>query len=554
MLDKISYFALKTSYFEIVQKTDSNPLLDDPYHQQIPVSGGWRESTKFHGRNQIVNVYGRRVSASDGGPKYVLRSKQERQINLCGRIYRVVTALILVLYSLGLACISKSVRRLLTEGKQKIRFAVPLCNIDRSNDSPKMLRQYRQMRARKRQIQSMQRRSLLAAPQALIKDVAYKASKSRLQEGIEVSEEAVEEIKNRFQEILKGEEASAGIHFYCSNDRVFTLDNVPGLVFKTQRYSHLNGKSMKSRYQKMISAQKIVDEHHLDLLVIPKAKKFKVEVDGKEYEIIAEQKLDVMQNRPLQEQYFEEHAHQLGEAMRQLAIFICKTGYSDVEWRNNPIVNNSFDAQGNQKVALVDTEHQDDVIEGLYGVDRSGLIGLVNEEQAQMIEAVAKEYGVNSPIDFEDAFHERKQLLSMGVAFKAYHARKGIVRGNEEIGCDITGLGFDVAEKGTARDRKQVTLGDVAQAIVDEINRLIVKNNQEEGTVQSKRTILLDTNEEQLFKYTRLGYPARSLDDSPLTSEEKKYRWFDRVLQALMDQGHIFKFEEEDRLGYRILA
>ncbi|MDQ5957020.1 MAG: hypothetical protein QG627_1305 [Chlamydiota bacterium] len=82
--------------------------------------------------------------------------------------------------------------------------------------------------------------------------------------------------------------------FYTIRHLVFELDISPGLLFKRK-----NCNSMKALYKNMIFT------NQLALLVIPKAKLFTVDLRGKKYEAIAEQKVDTnshhMKVRKLQE-------------------------------------------------------------------------------------------------------------------------------------------------------------------------------------------------------------------------------------------------------------
>ena len=209
-------------------------------------------------------------------------------------------------------------------------------------------------------------------------------------------------------------------HYGQKRHRIFELDTVPGLLFKIDTHN-----SMKDRYQNMIYAQTVIRSHQLGQLLIPNAKLFTVELEGKKHEIIAERKIEINPN----EEYFLDYADSLNEAIRQLALFICKTGYSDVEWRNNPILNNSLDGKGNRKIALIDLEEINDPEVGLFGKEntRRGLVGCVNEEQGKMIETIAKENHISASL-FTDASFRRKKKLEEEGMLKKYYAKKGFSR------------------------------------------------------------------------------------------------------------------------------
>lgn len=276
----------------------------------------------------------------------------------------------------------------------------------------------------------------------------YNINEKELQQEVSISEETISKIQTCMKNILQyKEEGSVKLYKSQGNHRVFELDTTPGLIFKMKasKNCHIIGRdnSMKARYKTMINAQTIVRTHQLELLVIPNAKLFSVNVEGEEHEIIAEQKVDINQHESAQEQYFQDYANSLNKTIRQLAVFICKTGYSDVEWRNIPILNNSLDVNGNRKIALIDIEEMDSQTTGLFGGGfwRRGLVRCVNEEQGKIVETIAEQNGVSTS-SFADAYDLRKEELEEGHRLKKYYATKNIVAGDEPIQIDEKTLNF----------------------------------------------------------------------------------------------------------------
>lgn len=194
-----------------------------------------------------------------------------------------------------------------------------------------------------------------------------------LQKGIDINQSTVTKVQSCMEKILKREEGN-GVKLYTSqnNHRVFSLESVPNLVFKMKASKNVKtvgqDDSMKARYNMMIDSKRICRVHQLGLLVIPNAKLFTVQYEGEDYEIIAEQKVDIDPYESQQQKHFEDHADSLNEAIRQLTVFIAKTGFSDVEWRNVPVINNSLDKSGNRKIALIDIEETKGAELGFLGM------------------------------------------------------------------------------------------------------------------------------------------------------------------------------------------
>src|SRR5690606_32895894 len=169
------------------------------------------------------------------------------------------------------------------------------------------------------------------------------------------------------------------------------------------------------------------------------------EADGEKYDIIAERKLDLNPSESAQEQYFEEYASSLNETIRQLAVFICNTGYSDVEWRNNPVLNNSLNEFGQRKIGLIDIEEMDSKTTGLFGggFGRRGLVRCVNEEQGKIVEKVAKQNSVSTS-SFASAYSRRKEELEKVRKLKKYYDTNNIVTGYEPLKVDVSTLGLNL--------------------------------------------------------------------------------------------------------------
>lgn len=321
--------------FIVISPNNPFPISNEEWTQN-----GWEDSEKFNSRHRIVNKEGKTPSPGFTGQRYQIICKIKRDFSYLERTRRGLSGTLKIIRSLGFSLFSKPTRELFTEQKEKIRLGI------------------------------------------LMSSEGFDISEKELQQGISISKETILKIQTCVKKIFQ--EHQDGIRLYHSQERhlVFELDTAPGLLFKIDYYN-----SMKDRYQNMIYAQTVIRTDQLGLLVIPKAKLFTVDLGGKKYEVIAEQKVDINSHESVQEEYFLDFADSLNETIRQLGFFICKTGYSDVTWANNPILNNSLDEKGDRKIALIDLEEINDPEIGLFGEEnrRRGLVGCVNEKQAKMI-------------------------------------------------------------------------------------------------------------------------------------------------------------------------
>jgi|GEM_PF-6917535 len=520
---------------------------------EIPLNNQWIHSTKFNSKDRLVDAKGKAVSSDYKGRQYRIIEKRERIFSAPERIERIFLGTLAVVCTLFLGLFSKSIRNFFIKPKENVRFGVL---VPPSSNLPSQFK-----------VKTDQVHPTVSSSKPKKSDEERTISEKELQQGMSISEETIAKIQTCMKNVLERKE-KGGIKFYNSqeNHRVFALDIAPGLIFKMKvsKDCHALGKddSMMARYQTMINAQTVLRTHQLGLLVLPHAKIFNVKAEGKEYEIIAEQKVDINPNESAQEQYFEEYADSLNETIRQLAIFICKTGYSDVEWRNNPVLNNSLDGNGNRKIALIDIEEIDSEETGLFGggFGRTGLADLVSEEQGNIIESVAKQNNVSTS-SFAYAHDRRKKALESNSKLKEYYATKNITKGDEPIHVDIDSLGLDINKEGRIntyvevdgqlkREKKTVTLKTVIEDLVKEMNKLI-QSNDPQKSAKGKRYFILDTQNEPFAAYDKLGLPEGKF---MTTKEEEKQKWLPLIIQSFIEKGHIFKLDKVDGHGYFIQA
>ncbi len=419
-------------------------IINNP--NEINLSREWTPALKFNCKGRIVDEKGHKVSSDFKGRTYQILEKKQRNFTCAERFGRGLLGTAIVICTLFLALFSKSVRNLFTKPKENIRFGI-------------------------------------------LTSALGKFSEAELQQGVSISDETISKIQTCMTSILNREETDE-VTLYNSQHkhRVFSLSSAPDLIFKMDTSRE---EPTKRRYEKMITAQTVLRTHQLGLLVIPHAKLFTVTVNGKEHHIIAERKLDINPHESMQEKYYAEYEQSLDEAIRQLAIFITKTGYSDVEWRNNPVLDNSLDADGNRKIALIDLEEMDDPEIGLFGggFGRRGLVRCVSERQGEIVRKVAEENGIKTT-SFKGASERRKQEIADRDSLKEFYQTKGITEGNEPVEIDVETIDFSKYPEKITRLRENATM------LVNAINISITEASPEESLKQ-RRYIYINTNTRQ---------------------------------------------------------
>jgi hypothetical protein len=332
------------------------------------------------------------------------------------------------------------------------------------------------------------------------------------------------------------------------------------------------------RFDNMVKAKGVCLANHLGLLIIPHAKKFDVEVMGTTYTLIAEESLDFDPDESVHEELYHKLSTELNETACQLAIFVAKTGFNDVTWRNIPIIDEPAEFRGPRRVALIDLEHMESARNGFLGDlnGSRGLIQCVSEEQIDSVIAEARKQGVAlSEEAAKRAKEHRLKELEDDKRLRVFYTHNGIVTGKEPIQVDLDSLGLDLTEEGQisacVRDesgvgiwkrmmlhlynpqlpkKRRVTLGEAVENVIVEMNRLI-QNSSDHASTKGKRYLVLNTNQYPFNQYLKLGLPA---DKFFISEEEEKQLWLHRIIQALVDKGHVFEIDKVNGYGYFIQA
>ncbi len=406
-------------------------------------------------------------------------------------------------------------------------------------------------------------------------------AKQELEEGMDISQATIEKIQALMPQI-QGRQNDEEITWHASgNNLVFSLNTIPNFIFKMVRPGRkvLRAKRFLSaaqiseeRFANMVKAKEFCLVHQLSLLVVPHAKKLNVA----EMTLIAEECVNINQNESAQEHLYQLSG--LNETARQLATFIAKTGFSDVEWRNMPLVDTAPEFQGNRRVALVDLEEMDGVNTGIFGggFGRRGLVRcLASEEQIDIAITEASRHGVVNQ-DAAQIKARRMEEIQSDHQLQQFYMRNGILENARKLiqVDDLASLGLDLEEQGLMRTGRRLSTGtdddwafewetapvNMRKAITDVIaviNKGITET-PENASLKGKRYIHLDLDsqeEENLFlkEYDRLGLPGNGARFS-YTDEELNQRWLKRIINALADGGHVFKFDKISAYGYYVQA
>ena len=396
--------------------------------------------------------------------------------------------------------------------------------------------------------------------------------RKELEKGIHIPESTIQKIQRLMPKICVGKKDDEIEWLSKGNNYVFRLKDNSSHVFKITRENCSRGEigTTDSRFENMVKAKEVCMTNELGLLVIPHAKKFQIEAEGRQYTFIAEEGLDLNHNESAQEENFHQYSKELNATARQLAVFIAKTGFNDVTWRNIPILNEAQGYKGPRRVGLIDLEHMEDKVNGFIG-DGNGSRGLIRCVSAKQIDGViaeAKKHGVAlSDKLVQQLKNLRLSELESDEKLRELYRNRGIVTGKEPIPIDVDSLGLDLnldegvqvrlpiefneEGGGTKWKMQALTLRKVTEDLIAEINRLI-QEKPDQASLKGKRHVVINTNIYPFMQYDKLGLPKGVLFSR--SEEEDKLLWPRRIIQALADKGHIFKLDNVNGHGYFVQA
>lgn len=341
------------------------------------------------------------------------------------------------------------------------------------------------------------------------------------------------------------------------NRNVFTLTAFPNLIFKICQNP--------SRFANMVESQNVCLAHQLDCLIVPHARCFQM----RHRLIIAEEYLDIQGNETAQEDFYRLPG--LDETIRQLAIFTALTGFSDVTWRNIPLIDTANDFEGNRRVALIDLEEMRGARTGLFGAawpSRRGLVDCLHSDQHIDI-ALTQARNHNVRGHYAEIKTRRLQAIEEDERLRQFHERTGCSNDPRKLieVADLASLELNLEEEGKIlvwteipcaeaddgvaiqQKSQKITLREVALDVIRLINEAI-EQTPEDASVKGKRYILLNLNEGVMRQYEPLGY----LSPVAYDPEDDQRQWPRRIINALVDKGHLFKLDMVNGHGFFIQA
>jgi hypothetical protein len=347
------------------------------------------------------------------------------------------------------------------------------------------------------------------------------------------------------------------IHHDKDGDIAFSLKEHPDVIFKAispnvKTWTASGYVTTEKLFDHMVTAKAAMLAHNLGLLVLPQATKFNVNLDGKPHAFIAMQKLPFVDDRDVQEKNYHDHADQLDETTRQLAAFVIN---SDLGHDGLPYFPVLDEANKPLKVALVHLNQLSKTRDGVLA-----LIRCASRKQIDIIVAEARKANIDlDEVNLKQEIEKREKFIKHYEDLHNFYNKKGIVKGDEVLAVDYDQLGLDLTEKTDIKmpkaneasyDVKSINLRQVVEIVINEINAQIQAASADKP-IKGCRSVLLNTNRGPLCWLQRAGIPAKS---KMTAEEENKARWIYRVIQALIDRGHIFSLDNENGHGYFIQA
>lgn len=347
------------------------------YLSKIKPQALWHKSDKFHSRHRLITSEGFCVQHGNYAPRFELIEKWECSLTLKERIIRLIKTIFLQLEQKKYQLYFKKVKKLLFKRSQSIHFALKTSTDPFIKDTN------------------------LHTP------LQRKISEKTMKSAFLIHNSVVDDLLKNFEAILKKED-SKQLFFYPSQDchRVFSLVEYPLWIFKINLNPNPSY-SIKNRYEQILEAETIIRTYNYKHLKIPRCQLINLEFQNSKYDVLIEEKLEFDDSLKFQKQAFTSSDPQTQEALCELAVFICKSGYSDLAYRNNPILKTSSERC---QIGLIDLEHFESSPWGLCGTDqynlnRKGLLSLCNTQMQKRIYEIAKKEGLFGDVDDTTQFH-----------------------------------------------------------------------------------------------------------------------------------------------------
>jgi hypothetical protein len=355
----------------------------------------------------------------------------------------------------------------------------------------------------------------------------------------------IEEKIKQLIPLIKNSQENDQIQWLSKKEtRVFRLAGISDLVFKMNfaKEEHILGEwlngseKIRNRFKNNIKSQAACQAHHLDRLIIPQAKIFDLtDVEGNEYSVIAEESLDIRENR-FQEEFYQDGSIGLDQSVQQLATFIAITGFNSFTVQNIPVL-------GDRRIALIHLEY--------LAEPKRGIINLVNclysKNQLDTVLKIAKQSGIIAQYEGELLSERRMDHITIQRGRLNFYRNHGILENPLkllELNLETLELNLDqtdqVEENGVTA---AVSMRQVATVVIAEINRQIQINATHDGRINRK--FILNPNTSPLIECLILGQHHLS---------KFAKLWISQIIEALVIHGHLFRSIKQDRRGYHIEA
>ncbi len=361
------------------------------------------------------------------------------------------------------------------------------------------------------------------------------------------------------------------LKFYPSSglNKVFSIASFPNIIFKAsvgQDLSHIYNENIINRFRNISKARRVCQKFELNHLVVPQSKIIELVYQNKKIVILAQEKINCNATDSMQEEFYLKNPDRVKDAVFQLFVLICETGYSDVCWRNNPIINN-------YKIALIDLEEMVGSRVGVIGRPPHGnsLIKLLDEKQAEwIIQEASERFQLFHADNARRTLNRRKEELAEMRRINDFHQSNEIKDSEEKL--EIVFDDLELPEN----------LCKPTQVIVREINRLIHRKSAEESII-GRRNVVLEAKQICWKEINSQPRELRKMMLESITSKDrhfhKLFRYMSRtpdelsqkevasrldfdhrtsvlsiVLQKLDEKGHLYSYEKTQISSYTIQA
>lgn len=290
----------------------------------------------------------------------------------------------------------------------------------------------------------------------------------------------------------------------------------------------------------------MVKAHNLGLLVIPRTAKIELEGDeGRKYEVIVEERLDIEQSCSRTQDEYHKIEEPLHETVRQLTKFCMISGFADVAYRNIPLLKKP-DGEGRRQVGLIDLERLGKLDWAVNG-DDAGSCGIFRcmgtESQLQIALKEARKYGVKPK---KETLTQARKEMKFNQSLAEFHAKRGITTGFEPIELteeELQGLGLDLdrtcdTNHGRRATEENFTMRDAIEDLLVYINRQFKFDPQKDRPFKRRRHLTFEHAWDSCkVPSYRFGRTWADIDKGRKKDSEKC--WQDEIVEALIDKGYI---------------